>query len=283
MSTTASVESARPRSNTTLPEGNYFLWPFISLAWRELIRFFRQKHRLMSALGTPVVFWLLIGAGLGASFRLPESWGSMSAMAYLFPGTLVLILLFTSIFSTISIIEDRREGFLQSVLVSPSSRSAVVLGKILGGTAVAVVQGLLFLALAPWVGVRYSVVSALLLLLLVFLISFGLTALGVNIAWRMQSTQGFHAVMNLFLIPLWMLSGAFFPASGAPRILRWVMEANPLTYAVASLRRGLYWSASVRLDDPSFGVSVIVITLFAAVLFGTAGRLVSRSTPGDLR
>src|SRR5262249_16647376 len=144
--------------------------------------------------------------------------------------------------STISIIEDRREGFLQSVLVAPVSRFAVVLGKALGGTILATAQGVIFLLLAPTVGISFTVTSALLALLIMLIVSFALTSLGSCIAWRMSSTQGFHAIMNLFLMPMWFLSGALFPSDGvafAP--LRWIMQINPLTYGLAALQRALYW------------------------------------------
>lgn len=265
--------------------GNQFVLPLVSLSWRELIRFYRQKHRLLGALGTPLVFWLLIGTGLGASFHPPDSVvpPGATAIEYLYPGTLVLILLFTSIFSTISVIEDRREGFLQSVLVAPASTAAIVLGKILGGTVVALLQGILFLLLAPWIGIKLTVVSGLVLVALIGLISFGLTALGMAMAWRMQSTQGFHSLMNLVLIPLWLLSGAFFPASGAARILKWVLRLNPISYAVSSLRRGLYWNTGTPLDEPSLGLSVAVVTLFAFILFVGAVRIASVQKVGDLK
>jgi ABC-2 type transport system permease protein len=266
-------------------QGDRFILPLVSLMWRELIRFYRQKHRLLGALGTPLVFWLLIGTGLGASFHPPDSVmpHGATAIEYLYPGTLVLILLFTAIFSTISIIEDRREGFLQSVLVAPASTAAIVLGKILGGTIVALLQGILFLLLAPWVGIKVTVISGLVLVSLVCLISFGLTALGLAMAWRMHSTQGFHALMNLVLIPLWLLSGAFFPASGAPHLLKWVLRLNPISYAVSSLRRGLYWNTGTPLEEPSMGLSVAVVTLFALILFVGAVRIASVKTVGDLK
>src|ERR1700716_3503235 len=137
---------------------NFWL-PALSLAKRELVRFLRQKHRIIGALATPIVFWMLIGAGMGRSFQSPGSASGASStaspggyMAYFFPGTVVMILLFTAIFSTISIIEDRREGFLQSVLVAPISPMVIVLGKVLGGTVLAFGQGLIFLALSPLLG-----------------------------------------------------------------------------------------------------------------------------------
>src|SRR5436305_2887017 len=138
--------------------------PALSLCRRELVRFLRQKHRIIGALATPIVFWLLIGAGMGRSFQAPGAGASPTSgyMAYFFPGTVVMILLFTAIFSTISIIEDRREGFLQSVLVAPVARLTIVLGKIRGGAILAVGQAFLFLLLAPLLGGHFTVASFLL-------------------------------------------------------------------------------------------------------------------------
>src|SRR5439155_3778971 len=120
-------------------------------------------------------------------------------LRYFFPGTILMILLFTAIFSTISVIEDRKEGFLQGVLVAPVSRMSIVLGKILGGTLLAFGQGLIFLILAPLVGIKLTLAGVSLAMLTMLIVSFALTALGLCIAWRLNSTQGFHAIMNLFL------------------------------------------------------------------------------------
>lgn len=203
---------------STVPTTVSLLLPALSLWRREVVRFVRQRSRVVGALGTPVVFWLLIGSGVGNSFR-PMAAGDgghveMNFLEYSFPGTLVLIVLFTAIFSTISIIEDRREGFLQAVIAAPVRRSAIVLGKVMGSTTLAVVQALLFLTLAPLSGVPLTIGSVLAMTVVLTVVGLGLSALGFLIAWPMDSTQGFHAVMNLFLIPMWLLSGAFFPASG---------------------------------------------------------------------
>src|SRR3954469_4755780 len=194
---------------------NHFVLPIYTLAQRELVRFFRQRNRVVGALLQPLIFWVLFGAAFTKTFVPPEAFKNMSYREYFFPGTVVMILLFTAIFSTISIIEDRREGFLQSVLVAPVPRMAIVLGKVLGGTALAFGQGVVFLLLSPLLGIAPPLAGWVLALLIMAVVSFALTALGFCIAWRMSSTQGFHAIMNLFLMPMWFLSGALFPASGA--------------------------------------------------------------------
>src|SRR5213592_2762710 len=152
--------------------------PALSLCHRELVRFLRQRHRIVGALATPIVFWLLIGAGMNRSFK-SDAPGGENYLHYFFPGTILMILLFTAIFSTISVIEDRREGFLQGVLVAPVSRMAIVMGKVLGGTLLAFGQGVIFLILAPLVGIHLTFTSVVLALLAMFVISFALTALGL--------------------------------------------------------------------------------------------------------
>jgi ABC-2 type transport system permease protein len=253
-----------------------FLLAMTTLWRREMVRFFRQRSRIVGALGSPLIFWLLLGSGVGSSFRLGSSTLTMGYMEYFFPGTVVLILLFTSIFSTISIIEDRKEGFLQGVLVAPIPRSAFVLGKLLGATTLAVMQGVLFMLLAPLVGISFSAIPAALGMLA--LVAFGLTALGYVIAWKMDSTQGFHAIMNLFLIPMWLLSGSVFPASGAPDWLKFVIGINPLTYGLAAVRWSIYGvTKAAEMNLPSFTVSFAVSLVFAALMV-TAAILMTRRT-----
>jgi ABC-2 type transport system permease protein len=199
-------------------------------------------------------------------------------MQYFFPGTVLMILLFTAIFSTISVIEDRREGFLQSVLVAPVSRMAVVLGKILGGTVLATGQGFVFLLLAPTVGIHLTILSTIEAVAVMALISFALTALGLCIAWRMSSTQGFHAIMNLFLMPMWFLSGALFPATGAMGPLAWIMRLNPLSYGLSVLR-----TVIERQGDADISFGLLISVLFAAVMFGLASMIAMGTVSADLQ
>jgi ABC-2 type transport system permease protein len=231
---------------------------------RELVRFYRQPNRIVGAIGSPLLFWLFIGMGLKGTFRTAEGMGYLE---YFLPGTIILTVLFTAIFSTISIIEDRREGFLQSVLVAPVSRGGVVLGKILGGTTVAMLQGLLMVLLVPLVAPWPGPAAAGVALLGLFLTSFALTCLGFIIAWRMDSTQGFHAIMNLFLIPMWLLSGALFPLDSAPAWLQWTMRVNPLTYGVTALRHSIYGVGDVALPlgvSAGFGMVLFLLATLSA-------------------
>lgn len=245
---------------------------------RELQRFFRQPSRVAGAIGSPLLFWVLIGAGLSSSFRMPggaASGESVDFLRYFYPGTVALVLMFAAIFSTISVIEDRREGFLQGVLVAPVPRSAVAAGKVLGGATLAWIQGAIFVPLAPLAGIGLDPLSALEALGVMALIAVALTSLGFAFAWRVDSTQGFHAVMNLVLIPLWLLSGAFFPAAGGPPWLAWLMRANPLSYGVAALRHAFDPGAAAQasaglLPGMAGSVAILAITTLAAFLAGLA-------------
>jgi ABC-2 type transport system permease protein len=256
-----------------------------TLAERELVRFFRQRTRVFGALGQPIIFWLLFGAGL-RSARVGT--GDKLDFAHFFPGTLVMILLFTAIFATISIIEDRREGFLQGVLVAPVPRWAMMLGKVLGGAAIAMLQGIVFLFLGWLAGVAgwYPVLSTTPLavcasLILMLVISIALTALGFLLAWRMDSTQGFHAIMSVFLLPMWLLSGAFFPMD-VGGWLGAIVRINPLTYGVAGLRHYLQNGGSEIAGLPSLGLCWLVSLAFAAAMLIAAWRIAGTRSTADL-
>ncbi len=252
------------------------LWlPALALWRREILRFVRQKNRIIGALATPLVFWLLIGSGVGPGFRLPGMPEEMTYLAYFFPGTVVLILLFTAIFSTISVIEDRREGFLQGVLVAPVAPEAIVLGKFLGGMTLAAGQGLLFCLAAPLAGLPLDAAVLARLVPALLVTGFGLVGLGFLIAWPLDSTQGFHAIMNVFLMPLWLLSGALFPAA-ADSWMRFAVLVNPVAYATAAVRRAFYGDAAEFGLLPSYGTAMAVSVLFAAVMFGLSVWMVRR-------
>ncbi|MFZ0888236.1 MAG: ABC transporter permease [Candidatus Binataceae bacterium] len=249
-----------------------------TLWWREITRFRRQRSRVIGALLQPLVFWMLLGAGLSASFRPSGMPGGLSYVEYFYPGVLVLVLLFTAIFATIQTVEDRKQGFLQGVLVAPISRGTIVMGQALGGTTLALIQGVIFLVLAPFAGIDLSAAAIAVAIAMMALIAFALTGIGLAIAWRIESTQGFHAIMNLILIPIWLLSGAFFPAEGAPAWLGWTMRLNPLTYATAALREGLYLARPAALGPlPGFAPSVAIALCFAAFTFLLAARVARRA------
>ena len=249
--------------------------PSISLWWREIVRFYRQRSRVVGVIASPLLFWVVIGSGFGTSFRSNGA-GGQHYLNYFFPGALIMIVLFTAIFTMMSVIEDRKEGFLLSVLVAPVSRTVIVLGKVLGGATLATLQGLIFLVFAPALGIHFTPASLLLTIVVIFLVAFSLTALGFLIAWPMDSTAGFHAVINLFLIPLWLLSGSLFPLSGASIWIRVLMRINPLTYGTDALRMLLYPGA--QASDLPLSTNLAVLIVFTLVMFSLCFLIANRRT-----
>ncbi|MCX7719215.1 MAG: ABC transporter permease [Candidatus Sumerlaeaceae bacterium] len=243
---------------------------------REVTRFFRQPSRVVGALGTPLLFWVLIGSGVGDTFRPAGGPAVANYLAYFLPGAVVLTLLFTAIFSTISIIEDRREGFMQAVLAAPVSRGSIVMGKLLGGATLATIQGFLLLLVGPAVGLSPPLGAWLAALAVMFLVGFSLTGFGFCFAWRTESVQGFHAVMNLLMMPMWILSGALFPAAGAAAWVRVVMGLNPLSYGLDLLRAVLH--AGTVQPPGGMALALGVSILFAAVMFVMSWSLVCKPT-----
>src|SRR3984893_14571770 len=268
---TQTAALARPVTpvSTGLALAAFTLW------WREIVRFYRQKSRVVGVLASPLVFWVVIGSGFGTSFNSGAGQGQGNYLDYFYHGALIMIVLFTSIFTMMSVIEDRKAGFLLSVLVAPVPRSAIVLGKVLGGTTLSTLQGMIFLIFAPFAGVHLSPFQVVLVSIVVFLVSFSLTALGFAIAWPMESSQAFHGIVNLFLIPLWLLSGALFPLAGASRSLQIVMRLNPLTYGVEALRGLLYPSAETTFPLPS---AMATLLLFSLVMLALAVLMANRRT-----
>jgi ABC-2 type transport system permease protein len=271
----ATAQSAT-MTRAAAPTATGILLPTLSLWKREVVRFYRNRSRVAGVIASPVVFWLVIGSGFGTSFRSGAPAGGEHYLDFFFPGALIMIVLFTAIFTMMSVIEDRKEGFLLSVLVAPVHRSVIVLGKVLGGTTLAGVQGLIFLAFAPLVKVHFGLAQFGQIVLTVFLVSFALTALGFTIAWPMDSTQAFHAIINLFLIPLWLVSGSLFPLSGASGWIRVIMRINPLTYGTEALRELLFPGSA----SPGFPLSLCfaVLIAFSLVMFGLAFVVANRRT-----
>ena len=248
-----------------------------ALLERELVRFFRQRNRVVGAIGQPLIFWLLLGAAFKTSFRAPGV--DESYAQYFLPGVAVMIVLFTAIFSTISIIRDRGEGFLQGVLVAPVSRMTIVWGKVLGGTILAVMQATLFLLLGNVVGHSMGFVETLASIGILTLMGIGLTGLGFMMAWPMDSIQGFHAIMSVFMFPMWLLSGAIFPIDNLPKWFGVLVHVNPLTYGVSALRH----TAGLPGASPSLPVCLAVTVGFAVFTLAMSARAAAKPAKGDLR
>ena len=245
-----------------------------TLCHREIVRFLRDRARVTGSLLQPVVFWLLFSGALHGSFKP----GGQDYGSYFFVGTLAMIALFTAIFSTITVIEDRKEGFLQGVLVAPVPRSAIALGKILGGTTLGFLLGLLFLLLAPLAGVPLTFGSALAGLAVLWLLALSVTGLGFALAWVMDSTAGYHGIMMLVLMPMLLLSGAFFPMQDAHPVLAWVRWIDPMTYGVGALRHALRGDAA---GIPSLSVCLLGTAAFAAATLWLGAFVVTRRSARD--
>lgn len=248
-----------------------------SLWHRELRRFFADRSRLTGSLGQPIVFFLLFAGALRDSMRVGEhSYGE-----FFFPGTLAMIVMFTAVFATITVIEDRKEGFLQGVLVAPVPRSAIAMGKILGGATIGWVLGALFLLGGIPFGLAPADPAAIAAGLGVLaLLTFALTAVGFALAWVMDSTAGYHGIMMLVLMPALLLSGAFFPRPGAHPVVQWIMQVNPLTYGVGWLRRAL-GNANAAMGLPTATVCAAVTVAFAVAAFALATAVTLRRTARD--
>lgn len=212
--------------------GIYIIW------LRDILRFWRNKLRLFVSFVQPMLFLFILGSGLASSFKPMGS--STSFVKFMYPGIICMIVLFSSIFSAMSIVWDREFGFLKEVLAAPIPRTSVVIGKILGGSTTAMIQGLLMILLAPAIGIKFgtdfSFLSLIKVILFMILIALSLTSLGILIASRITKMESFMVVMNLIVMPLFFLSGAMFPLKGLPKWMDVLTKINPLTYGVDSLR-----------------------------------------------
>lgn len=229
---------------------------------RDLMRFLRQPSRIVGALGQPVIFWIVLGSGMASTFKMPGA-DNLGYMEFFFPGVIVMVVLFASIFATVSVIEDRSAGFLQAVLVAPGSRASLVLGKSIGSASVALVQAAMFLALAPLAGFHYTQINWPLLAVISILASLGLTAFGFALAWLLDNIAAYHAIQMTLLVPLWVLSGAMFPVSDKHPVFAAIMRANPMTYATAGIRDALYGGAGSPVPGPSVATDLMVMGGFA--------------------
>ena len=225
---------------------------------RELIRFWQDRIRIVAALVQPVLFLFVLGTG-PASLTQRSTGGRRST--FMFPGVLATCVLFTAMFSAISMVWDREFGFLREMLVAPVRRGSILVGKCLGGATVATLQGLLVLVLAPLVDVPYDPLMLLELIVVMFLLAFALTAFGLVVAARIQQIQTVMGVMQMLLLPLAFLSGSLYPLGELPTWLSLIVRCNPITYAV-HLSRNIVFShidaspaARAALNPPSRGAA----------------------------
>jgi len=252
--------AARPRPNPAWSTGRaiYIVW------YRDLLRFWRDRARIVASLAQPLLFLVVFGTGLSSSLggAFGGAGGSLNYMQFVYPGIIGMAVLFSAVFGAMSIVWDREFGFLKEMLVAPIDRSSIAIGKALGGATQAMIQGLILLVLAPFVGVTLTVGSVLLLIPFVFILAFALSSLGVALASRMRSMQGFQIVMNFLLMPIFFLSGALFPlAAGLPLWMTVLTRLDPASYGIDPLRRIVLGAAM-----PSAAVDKMGLTLFDQVL-----------------
>ncbi|HEY5501665.1 MAG TPA: ABC transporter permease [Candidatus Humimicrobiaceae bacterium] len=229
----------------------------ITIAKRDIIRSFRQKSQLYGSIVRPVIWLFLLGTGLRGSFNAPEGF---TYTQYIFPGMIVMNILFASIMSGTTIIWDREFGFLKEIMVAPMSRTSIVFGKTLSGSIIATIQGIIVLAFFPLVGLHLSFVQIILTILGMFIVALSITSLGIMIASKMTSFEGFGTINNFLVMPLFFLSGAMYPIDRVPAWLKPLIYINPVTYSV-NLLRGI-----VLKTETNYLTDIGVIIIFALII-----------------
>jgi ABC-2 type transport system permease protein len=236
------------------------LRPIYVICLREFIKFFREKSRLLGTLARPLLWLFVVGNGMSALIR-PQT--GFSYLQFIFPGMIGMTILFSSIFSSISIVWDREFGFMKEMLVAPISRLSIVVGKALSGTLISVAQAIIILVLIPFLGIRITVFQLVEVAAVSVLVSFCITSLGILIAARLTSFDGFNIIMNFLVMPMLFLSGAMYPVTAMPAILRHLTMFNPLTYGVDAFKHVLLRDGTPPLG-PEFTL-VLDLTVVAAI------------------
>lgn len=237
------------------------------MARRELVRFVRQPARIAAAVGTPLIIWLFMASGFTRALQ-PEQLNDLSYGAFLLPGMMTLVAVFASIFTGFTVIEDRNEGWLRAVLVAPVPRWSIALGRTIGGAMIAWAQAAPLMVAIVFMQARVTASGALLALAALAVTSIAVTAMSVALSWRCETSGAFHALMNLVFIPLWLLSGAFFPADGAATWLAWLMRINPVTWCTSAIREAMAGDGA--------GASLALAAVFAVAMIIAATAVVAR-------
>ena len=245
---------------------------------RDVIRFFRERARIAAMLGQPLLYLLVVGNGLAATLIMPGAPEGFNYVHFMFPGIIGMSVLFTSIYSAISIVWDREFGFLKEVLVAPVPRWSVAVGKAMGGTTASLVQCAVLLLLAPLIGIPLTFSTVLKLAGVLFLLAFALTSLGIAIASRIDTMEGFQIVINFLIMPLFFLSGAMFPLHGVPGWMEVLMRLNPLTYGVDALRNIIYadMPGAGHMVQFTLAQDLLVVSVMAALFAGAGALALSR-------
>jgi len=226
---------------------------------REFIKFFREKSRLLGTLARPVLWLFVVGNGMGSLIK-PRA--GFSYLQFIFPGMIGMTILFSSIFSSISIVWDREFGFMKEMLVAPISRLSIVIGKTISGTLISVAQAIIILVLIPFLGIHITVLQFVEIVAVALLVSFCITSLGILIAARLTSFDGFNIIMNFLVMPMLFLSGAMYPVTSMPQVLRQLTLINPLTYGIDAFKHVLLRNGTPPLG-PEFSLSLDLLVVAA--------------------
>jgi ABC-2 type transport system permease protein len=240
---------------------------------RELIKFVRERGRLVSTLARPLIWLFLVGGGMS---RVVSPRMGIPYMQFIFPGIIGMTILFSSIFSSISIIWDKEFGFMKEMLAAPVSRFSIVVGKALSGTLVSTIQALLIVLLFPLLGLKIGLVQIVLILCVSILLSFCLSSLGILIASFYESFESFSVIMNFIVMPMFFLSGAMYPVKLLPHVLGLFTRLNPLTYGVDSLKHMFFSSDTLMVYDFPLGLDIAVIAAASIVFVIIAGNVFER-------
>jgi len=245
--------------------GVYIIWH------RDLLRFWRDRTRMVGAIAFPLLFLVVFGSGLSGTMGMLAP--GVDFAKFIFPGIVGMTVLMTSFTAGVSVVWDREFGFLKEVLVAPISRVAVAVGKTLGGATIALVQGIVILLFAPLFGIGISPGVVLKLLPVMFLIACALSAMGILISSRMKSIEAHQVVMQFLMFPMIFLSGVFFPVNNLPSWMSVVVRINPVTYGIDSIRQlvlGLQAADLFRLTvlghTMTIAEDLIVMAAFGVVM-----------------
>ncbi|OEC88604.1 MULTISPECIES: ABC transporter permease [Methanobacterium] len=248
-------------------EGIYTIW------LRETKRYVRYRSRILTSVVTPLLWLLIFGTGLGSAIRFGGILGGYQAFIY--PGIIGQTILFTTIFSGLSVIMDRQYGFLKEIMVAPISRPSIVLGKSMGIGTAALIQGVILLLLSFVVGVQMTVFAFISSVVLIILISLGFAGLGLLIATLTDSMEGFNLIMSFIVLPIFLLSGALFPVTGLPTWLQFAVYLDPLTYGVDALRSVILNQSALPLE-----ISILVISAFALLMIFVSAYMFTKKEQG---
>lgn len=235
---------------------------------REFKRFFRQRGRMLVTISRPLLWLFIVGAGFSQMVNITSA--GISYKQFLLPGIIGMTILFSSVFSTMSVVWDREFGFLREMLVAPISRTTIVIGKLLSGTTLSVFQGMVLLVISPLLGMNMTIAGFLAMIIMIALLSLAITALGLFIASFLTSLEGFNVIMNFIVLPMFFLSGALYPMNKLPQVLQYVTFINPLSYGVDAFKHILFEAHGALGAELPLLVDIGLLSAFSVIMIALA-------------